>query len=167
MEIYWRTVNGDKNRYKLRLRYYSDNPKSPVFFEIKRRMKDVILKQRCGVTHAAVPLLLAGHLPDESHLLSKDPSNVVAIQRFHHLMMGLNAKPKSHIYYLREAYVADNDEVRITMDRNVFSEPNLNPTIKQMGVVMKAAQAKLAGKRVHGPHMVVALLFIIGQSILQ
>src|SRR6267143_7058571 len=104
LEIYWRTVNGDKNRYKLRLRYYSDNPKSPVFFEIKRRMKDVILKQRGGVKQAAVPLLLAGQLPEESHLLSKVPSNLVAIQRFQHLMTGLNAKPKSHIYYLREAY---------------------------------------------------------------
>ncbi len=130
LEIYWRTVNGDKNRFKLRLRYYSDNPKSPVFFEIKRRMKDVILKQRCGVKHEAVPLLLAGQLPEESHLLSKDPSNLVAIQRFHHLMMDLSAKPKSHIYYLREAYVADNDEVRVTMDRNVFSEPNLTSSIK-------------------------------------
>ena len=130
LEIYWRTVNGDKNRFKLRLRYYSDNPKSPVFFEIKRRMKDVILKQRCGVKHEAVPVLLAGQLPEESYLLSKDPSNLVAIQRFQSLMMDLNAKPKSHIYYLREAYVADNDEVRVTMDRNVFSEPNLNPSIK-------------------------------------
>src|SRR5258706_15771918 len=101
LEIYWRTVNGDKNRFKLRLRYYSDNPKSPVFFEIKRRMKDVILKQRCGVKHDAVPLLLAGQLPEESHLLSKDPSNLVAIQRFQSLMMNLQAKSKSHIYYLR------------------------------------------------------------------
>src|SRR6266404_9701434 len=58
LKIYWRTVNGDKNRFKLRLRYYSDNPETPVFFEIKRRMKDVILKQRGGVRHSAVPLLL-------------------------------------------------------------------------------------------------------------
>ncbi|HYV29851.1 MAG TPA: VTC domain-containing protein, partial [Candidatus Binatia bacterium] len=56
LEIYWRTVNGDKNRFKLRLRYYSDHPDSPVFFEIKRRMKDVILKQRGGVRHEAVPI---------------------------------------------------------------------------------------------------------------
>jgi len=142
LEIYWRTVNGDKNRYKLRLRYYSDNPKSPVFFEIKRRMKDVILKQRCGVKHEAVPLLLAGQLPDEAHLLSKDPSNLVAIQRFHQLMTKLNAKPKSHIYYLREAYVSDNDEVRVTMDRNVFSEANLTSSIK---VKMKKPVHSYAG----------------------
>jgi len=54
LEIYWRTINGDKNRYKLRLRYYSDNPKSPVFFEIKRRMNNCNLKQRGGVRRDAV-----------------------------------------------------------------------------------------------------------------
>ena len=43
LTIYWRTINGDKNRFKLRLRYYSTNPDTPVFFEIKRRMKDCIL----------------------------------------------------------------------------------------------------------------------------
>src|SRR6185369_13529932 len=48
-KIYQRTINGDKNRYKLRVRYYTDAPDTPVFFEIKRRMKDVILKQRCAV----------------------------------------------------------------------------------------------------------------------
>lgn len=130
LEIYWRTVNGDKNRYKLRLRYYSDNPDTPVFFEIKRRMKDVILKQRGGVRHEAVPMLIEGHLPEPSMLLSQDPGSLVAVQRFQQLMFGLNAKPKSHIYYKREAYVADNDEVRVTMDRDVYSEANLSSTIK-------------------------------------
>ena len=38
--LYNATVQGMKNRYKLRIRYYNDNPKSPVFFEIKRRMND-------------------------------------------------------------------------------------------------------------------------------
>src|SRR5882762_10698707 len=86
LEIYWRTVNGDKNRYKLRLRYYSDHPDSPVFFEIKRRMKDIILKQRGGVRQGAVPLLLSGQLPEERHMITKDPGSLVAVQRFCKLM---------------------------------------------------------------------------------
>jgi len=45
-------------------------------------------------------------------------------------MLQLNAKPKSHIFYQREAYVSDNDEVRVTMDRDVYSEPNLTPSVK-------------------------------------
>lgn len=142
MEIYWRTVNGDKNRYKLRLRYYSDKPDTPVFFEIKRRMKDVILKQRGGVRHEAVETLLSGHLPEARHLLSKDPSSLVALQRFSYLMNTLGAKPKVHIFYLREAYVSDNDEVRVTMDRDVYSEPNLTPSIK---IAMKSPVHSFTG----------------------
>ena len=130
LEIYWRTINGDKNRYKLRLRYYSTNPDTPVFFEIKRRMKDCILKQRGSVRHEAVASVLNGHLPDASSLISKNPSNLIAIQRFCELMMSVNAKPKVHIFYKREAYVSDDDEVRITMDRDVYAETNLTSTIK-------------------------------------
>jgi hypothetical protein len=130
LEIYWRTVNGDKNRYKLRLRYYSDHPDTPVFFEIKRRMKDIILKQRGGVKQSAVPLLLAGHFPAPEHMISKSPGGLVAVQRFCQLMAGVQAKPRSHIFYQREAYVSDDDEVRVTMDRDVYSEPNLEPRIK-------------------------------------
>ena len=142
MEIYWRTINGDKNRYKLRLRYYSDKPETPVFFEIKRRMKDVILKQRGGVRHEAVPMILSGHLPEPGQLLSKDPSALVAVQRFSYLMNALKAKPKTHIFYLREAYVADNDEVRVTLDRDVYSEPNLSSSVK---IAMKNPVHSYAG----------------------
>ena len=130
LEIYWRTINGDKNRFKLRLRYYSDHPDTPVFFEIKRRMKDIILKQRGGVKQSAVPLLLRGHFPAPEHMLSRDASGLVAVQKFCQLMAQLHAKPKSHIFYKREAYVSDDDQVRVTMDRDVFSEPNLDPSIK-------------------------------------
>src|SRR5579863_10064439 len=51
------SVNGTRNRFKLRLRYYDDRAHTPVFFEIKRRVNNCILKQRCGVRHEAVPLL--------------------------------------------------------------------------------------------------------------
>src|SRR2546423_437484 len=68
--LYWNTINGNKNRYKLRLRYYENRPKAPVYFEIKRRMNDAILKQRGPVKREAVDWLLAGHLPEPSHLVS-------------------------------------------------------------------------------------------------
>jgi hypothetical protein len=130
LELYWRTVNGDKNRYKLRVRYYSDHPDSPVFFEIKRRMKDIILKQRGGVRHEAVSDLLAGHMPASSEMLSKDASAAVALQRFISLMSTIQAKPKTHICYQREAYVSDDDQVRVTMDRQVLATPNHAGKIK-------------------------------------
>ena len=71
LKLYWETINGCKNRYKLRLRYYSTHPDAPVFFEIKRRINNCIMKQRGGVRQDSVPLLLKGHLPQEEHLVSK------------------------------------------------------------------------------------------------
>ncbi len=129
LKCYWETINGNKNRYKLRLRYYDTNAKSPVFFEIKRRMNNCILKQRGGVRQEFVPYLLSGHLPREEHLLSKAPKQMIALQRFAELMASIHAKPKVHIFYMREAYVSADAQVRVTIDRNVFGEENLTPSV--------------------------------------
>lgn len=120
-EIHRRSVNGDKNRYKLRLRYYNESPRTPIFFEIKRRMKDIIMKQRAAVTRDSVPKILAGHLPERADL--KAPGSIedfMAVEGFLRLMLDMNAKPKMHVAYDREAYVnSHNNEVRVTLDRNV------------------------------------------------
>ena len=130
LSTYWDTINGNKNRFKLRIRYYDDAPGSPVFFEIKRRMDHCILKQRGGVRKEVVPRLLAGYQPDPAHMLSRAEKQYVAIQRFHYLMQQLQATPKVHIAYLREAYVSANDSFRVTLDREVCAEANLEGTIK-------------------------------------
>jgi hypothetical protein len=127
---YWTTINGDKNRFKLRVRYYSDSPGAPVFFEIKRRVNNCIMKQRGGVKKEMVPMLLSGLMPEMEHLMSKNPSHLFAIQRFVQLVGDIQAKPKTHIAYQREAYVSDDDTVRVTLDRMVYGEPMLNPTIR-------------------------------------
>jgi hypothetical protein len=125
LHTYWATINGDKNRYKLRLRYYNEKPESPVFFEIKSRMNNTISKQRGGVRRQSVGEILAGQLPSPVNILSKDPRQFFAIQRFCELMMNLNAKPKTHVAYWREAWISPRDNsVRVTMDREVQCEPD-------------------------------------------
>jgi hypothetical protein len=125
LKLYWDTINGNKNRFKLRLRFYNNNPDTPVFFEIKRRMNNCIMKKRGGVRRDAVNLLLAGHFPEPGHLVSKDPKHMLALQDFCRLMAQCHAKPKAHIAYLREAYVPhDDNSARLTMDREVRVEPD-------------------------------------------
>jgi hypothetical protein len=127
LKLYWTTINGDKNRFKLRLRFYNNNPDTPVFFEIKRRMNNCIMKQRGGVRRDSVDWLLAGHIPEQAHMVSKDPKHLVALQNFCHLMQQIRAKPKAHIAYFREAYVPhDDNSARLTMDREVRAEPELS-----------------------------------------
>jgi len=124
LAIYWGTINGDKNRYKLRLRFYEDNPHAPIFFEIKRRMNDAILKQRGGVKRPAVEAVLGGQLPAPSELVSGDARQLVAVQRFVELMIHDRAKPRAHVRYLREAWISPHDNsVRVTMDREVLISP--------------------------------------------
>lgn len=127
LKTYWHTINGDKNRFKLRLRYYDERPTSPVFFELKRRMNDAILKQRGGVRREAVDWLLRGQLPEPEHLLSGNAKQLVALQRFSYLMHDLRARPKAHIFYIREAWVSTQDNsARVTMDRDVQFEPQFD-----------------------------------------
>jgi hypothetical protein len=124
LEIYWGTINGDKNRYKLRLRFYEDNPNAPVFFEIKRRMNEAIIKQRAGVKRQAVNAVLAGQLPTAAELVSGDPRQLVAIQSFVDLACRHRANPVAHVRYDREAWISVHDNsVRVTMDRNVLISP--------------------------------------------
>ena len=55
---------------------------------------------------------------------------MIALQRFCELMTSIQAKPKVHIYYMREAYVSSDDQVRVTIDRNVYGEENPALSIK-------------------------------------
>jgi len=129
LETYWHTVNGNKNRFKLRLRYYDDRPNSPVFFEIKRRLNNIILKERACVKKKHVAELLAGHLAERDQMLSpnSDP-DFFALLHFQELVTKLAARPMLHIAYLREAYEKEGDNsVRVTMDRQVFSAPHSSP----------------------------------------
>ncbi len=127
LRTYWDTINGNKNRFKLRIRYYSAEPDAPVFFEIKRRVNDAILKQRGGVRREAVPLLLAGQLPGPEHLLSPQPKQLAAVQRFCQLMLDLRATPKAHVCYRREAWLSPLDNsARVTFDRNVLVAPEFS-----------------------------------------
>src|SRR4026209_198005 len=99
LKLYWTTINGDKNRLKLRLRFYNNNPDTPVFFEIKRRMNNCIMKKRGGVRRDAVDCLLSGHIPEQGHLVSKDPKHLMALQEFCLKMQMIGAKQKAHIAY--------------------------------------------------------------------
>lgn len=129
LKLYWETINGNKNRYKLRLRYYSTNPDAPVFFEIKRRVNNCIMKQRGGVRQEFVEPLLKGYLPQQEHLVSKSPTHLSALQNFCGLAQQIRAVPKVHIFYMREAYVSDDDQSRITLDRKVYGDAHLDYSV--------------------------------------
>ena len=120
---------GEKNRFKLRIRYYSDSD-ATVYFEIKRRTNDVISKMRAKVRRDAVQPLLNGQPPQLRHLAAPNGKQLVALQEFCRLMHTLRATPKSHVAYMREAWMSPvNNAVRVTFDRAVRCEPEFGASM--------------------------------------
>lgn len=111
------TLQGEKNRYKLRIRFYDDRPESPVFFEVKRRVNEVILKQRAAAWRSAVPDLLAGKLPTTSMLVKQTDKSARALMDFYELSRSINARPSAYTSYIRAAYEPPLDNrYRVTFD---------------------------------------------------
>lgn len=124
LSTYQDTINGNRNRFKLRVRFYENAPDKPVYFEIKRRFNKVIAKKRARVLREAAPIIAAGHLPRPEHLDYVDAEQLDAIGHFSTLMNELNASPKLHVAYRREAWIGDgSNAIRVTMDRQVMTEP--------------------------------------------
>jgi hypothetical protein len=116
------TLHGLKNRFKLRMRYYDDRPDSPVFFEIKRRLNDVILKERVAVHRRSVQPLLRRRFPERSDLVHFTPKAFDSLRHFCALRNATSANKGLLVSYMREAYVtAEDDSVRLTFDREISS----------------------------------------------
>jgi hypothetical protein len=82
------------------------------------------MKQRGAVRRGSVLRLVQGFFPDPQDLVSNSPKHMSAVENFVRLSQTLGARPKVHVAYLREAYVPhDDNSCRLTMDRQVCSEP--------------------------------------------
>ena len=120
------SLSGKKNRFKLRIRSYSDDLDKPRFFEIKRRMNNVIIKSRVRVMDHNVASVLAGQfVPEQKFKTDED-----ALRQFMLYVNSINAVPVVLIRYMRQAFESDSDNrVRVTFDRrlcyNVTTEPKV------------------------------------------
>ncbi|MDI6401152.1 polyphosphate polymerase domain-containing protein [Balneolaceae bacterium ANBcel3] len=120
---YQNTINGDRNRYKLRVRFYEQMDDKPLFFEIKRRHDKVIAKKRAIVHRYAAQDVARGFLPSMDALVNPSAEQMDALVDFCHLVNVHRAEPKVHVAYKREAWVADgSNKIRVTIDRQVRSE---------------------------------------------
>jgi hypothetical protein len=144
------TVDGQKNRFKLRIRFYDDVPEHPVFFEIKRRLSEVICKERACVCRDAVNLLFRGIRPGAAFLASSSNKckAAAALQTFHRSCLQIDARAGVYICYQREAYVSpDSDQIRVTFDRGIsvarysavsqLSIPKATTPVDMGGVVLE------------------------------
>ncbi len=113
--LYSQTDNGEKNRFKLRIRAYDDDPSTPVFFEVKKRMNGVVSKWRMAVRRDMAARFLEGRILSDG---PRDPAPDLGEFRLNVGRIG--AGPVCRVRYQREAYEAKGGEpTRITFDSDL------------------------------------------------
>jgi len=119
------SLEGHRNRFKLRIRSYSEDPDYPRFVEIKRRINTIIYKSRARVTHDQVQTIFQGRSIELKNRTDKDTWD-----QFRLYMNTINAKPVVLIRYMRRAYENDSENrVRVTFDRNLCYKITNKPVI--------------------------------------
>lgn len=122
LKLYRQTRRGEKNRFKLRIRFYDNVPDVPVFLEVKRRETEAILKSRAVVSKQAANRLLAGIRPTAADLVDPSPDSIRDLELFCDLCERIHAKGIVFVSYRREAYMSsDSNRVRVTFDRELVA----------------------------------------------
>lgn len=124
LELCRETLTAKLNRFKLRVRGYTEDPSYPLFVEIKRRLNTVILKARAKIGHDDLTDVL-------SYRRVAIPQDQEALDQFQLYMASLSAMPTILVRYMRKAYEAKSaNRLRITLDRQlcfkVTSEPRVH-----------------------------------------
>ncbi len=125
LSIYRQTILAQKNRFKLRARYYNNDAVGPIFLEIKRRENDTVRKSRVAVTREGVQLIFRGHRLQPDHLFKPRDINAAfqTLDAFYRLRDRLMAEPLTYVCYRREAFMSPgNNHVRVTFDRHLAAQ---------------------------------------------
>ncbi len=126
MQLCRESLTGKLNRFKLRIRSYTDDHSYPRFLEIKRRANSVIMKSRYRIKHRDIKPLLAGEFTDPQYYGTDEK----ILRQFQLYVRSINAKPAVLVRYRRRAYEGDSHtRVRVTFDKelsyNVTDEPQV------------------------------------------
>lgn len=124
------TLTGVKNRFKLRIRSYTDEPEYPRFFEIKRRINCVIVKSRARVMDQDVLMLLQGKsLPPRGYTTDE-----AALNQFQLYVATIHAGPMVLVRYMRQAWESTSENrVRVTFDRELCYKVTHEPYVRLGG----------------------------------
>jgi len=112
-DFYTACVNGEVDRFKLRIRWYDEAAKGPFFYEVKRKVRQVIVKDRARLSREEFRALLRGESPGLPEGAARDN-----LTRFQDRAAVSGARPAVLSRYTREPYESVfGDYARITLDR--------------------------------------------------
>ena len=129
LRLFQQSMDGMKNRFKLRVRAYSDAEQAPLFLEIKRRMNSVIIKNRVKMTRNHLPGIINGKQP-AGCAVSADQTT----RQFMLYSRSMAAQPKVLVRYSRRAYENESgNRVRVTFDQNLYGRITQAPEVAIQG----------------------------------
>jgi hypothetical protein len=119
LDLYQACLNGAVDRFKLRIRWYDAEAEGPFFTEVKRRIRQVIVKDRARITRDEFRAVLRGdplRLPDGP---ARDNLTAFLDRKTLH-----GTIPTVYSRYTREPYESRfGDYARLTFDREMCFQP--------------------------------------------
>lgn len=116
LALYQQTQAGEKDRFKLRVRTYDDDPAHPAYVEVKRKVNNVVHKRRVGLKRDDARALLM-HREPSAVLRTLEGRRLADAEYFTLHLERISARPAIRVQYMREAYEATgNEPVRVTLD---------------------------------------------------
>jgi hypothetical protein len=148
LKLYRQTVEGKRNRFKLRIRFYDNEPSSPAFLEIKRRENILVRKKRATVGREAILRFLAGDQLRPCDLFYAQAAASLeadALEEFCRLNRHIRGVGSTYVLYTREAYVSPGgNSFRVTFDRGIKTSPfNLRDNRLEVPTCAKPANVPL------------------------
>lgn len=126
LPMYWSSVRGEKNRRKLRVRWYDTGEPSQLFLEVKRRVDRVVGKDRCALDGNTGNAFLQRNAMALSTIEAMGPKDTHGFYEFRDLYERIGCTPRVLVRYSREACVgAHGEPVRLTFDRHLMCSPCL------------------------------------------
>jgi len=133
LDFYDAHTESSPDRFKLRVRVYGERPSGFAFFELKRKVRSVIVKSRAGVPLASVAGLLTGDYASLPTAASAEERR--HLEAFVYAMTIHRAEPAFLVACRREAYASpyEEDDVRLTVDRDIAYQRAKGPHFDARG----------------------------------
>lgn len=120
LDLYRQTRQGAQQRFKLRLRYYDDQPDTAAFVEVKEKIKGQVFKRRFRTDKSLAQSLLNDPQGDVLEAALSNGAAGTALEEFCAKRQTLDAAPKLLVAYEREAFHSlEEPKVRVTFDRRI------------------------------------------------
>jgi hypothetical protein len=134
------------NRMKLRIRTYVTDVLSPVFLEIKRKLRGVIVKSRARIPLDVWSTAVRDCPRDPLSIrLAGEGTNYLQFLR---LMQEIGARPVMRIRYTRESYLGIHDQyARLTIDRKLQYQPTRSWSVTDTNGRWWSMDSSLAQRR--------------------